>query len=102
MSEPAQPPPTTHTADPIAVILARVEVKLDNALTEQSRHGTRLDRIEGTQAEHGNRLTALETRTDSAEATHERGLSAKTAFWTAVGSICIALTLLVSVWVQHK
>ena len=102
MSEPVQPPPITHTADPIAVILARVEVKLDNALTEQSRHGNRLDRVEGVQAEHGNRLTALETKTTSDENHHDRGLSAKTAFWTAVGSICIALTLLVSVWVQHK
>lgn len=30
--------------DPVAVILARMEVKLDNALTEQARHGTRIDR----------------------------------------------------------
>lgn len=57
MSE--QPP----NYDPVAVILARMETKLDNALTEQARHGTALDRHDRILNEHGNRLTAVETTT---------------------------------------
>jgi phage shock protein A len=48
-------------ADPIAVILARMEVKLDQALAEQQRHASILDRHDQFLNEHGNRLTAVET-----------------------------------------
>ncbi len=38
--------PTPASGDPVAVILARMEVKLDNALTEQARHGSRIDKAD--------------------------------------------------------
>ena len=60
MSEPTQTLPPMH-GDPIAVILARMEVKLDQALAEQQRHSTILDRHDSILNEHGNRLTAVET-----------------------------------------
>lgn len=41
-----------QAGDPVAVILARMEVKLDNALTEQARHGSRLD-------QHGSEIDTL-------------------------------------------
>jgi hypothetical protein len=50
-----------HTGDPVAVILARMEVKLDQALTEQGRHASILDRHDHTLDLHGNRITAAET-----------------------------------------
>lgn len=48
--------------DPVAIILARMEVKLDNALTEQGRHRTQLDRHDVILGEHGNRITQAETQ----------------------------------------
>lgn len=47
--------------DPTPVILARMEAKLDSALTEQARHTSAIDRHDGTLVDHGNRLVALET-----------------------------------------
>ena len=37
---------TMVSGDPVAVILARMEVKLDNALTEQARHSSQIDKID--------------------------------------------------------
>ena len=102
MSEPLQQVPIT---DPTAVILARMEVKLDNALAEQSRHATRLDKAERIQSEHGNRLVALETRA-AAEDSHEgQRLSSKAVLWTAVGSVVVGvggLVALITLLVQHR
>jgi hypothetical protein len=47
--------------DPVAVILARMEVKLDQALTEQTRHASILQRHDQVLDVHGNRITAAET-----------------------------------------
>lgn len=51
--------------DPASVILARMEVKLDNALAEQTRHSTIIDRHDRVLGEHSNRLTANETTVKS-------------------------------------
>lgn len=96
MSEP------TSMGDPVAVILARMEVKLDNALTEQSRHSTIIERHDQTLGEHGNRLTALETRDQADDTHHSQTVSARAAFWTACGSIILLLSVLVTLWVQHR
>lgn len=56
----------SQAGDPVAVILARMEVKLDNALTEQARHTTTLDRHDKTLGQHASRLTALETASSAA------------------------------------
>lgn len=55
------PTPDQQQGDPIAVILARMEVKLDNALTEQARHSTTLDRHDGRIGGAEDRLTVLES-----------------------------------------
>lgn len=70
--------------DPVAVILARMEVKLDNALTEQAKHATSIDR-------HGQRLAKAEDRLTKVETAYvTEGLAARMAaverkVWTATG-----------------
>jgi hypothetical protein len=59
------PQDVSQAGDPVAVILARMEVKLDNALTEQGRHTTTLDRHDKELGRLGNRVTSLETARDS-------------------------------------
>lgn len=93
-----EPIPVDH----VAVILARMEVKLDNALTEQSRHSTIIERHDGILGEHGNRITALETRSVTDGEHHERTVSARGAFWTAAGALVMLAALLVTLWVQHR
>lgn len=83
--------------DPTAVILARMEVKLDNALAEQSRHSSILDRHDDLLAKHGNRLVALETAR-SGDSEHEaRSYSGRAVLWTAVGATCAAASILMAV-----
>lgn len=96
MSEP------TSVGDPVAVILARMEVKLDNALTEQSRHSTIIERHDQSLVEHGNRLTALETRGQSDETHHSRTVSARAAFWAAASAVVMFAALLVTLWMQRR
>lgn len=88
--------------DEVPVILARMEAKLDATLAKQGEHSATLVHHDRTLVDHGQRIVALETRSQTDESHHDRNISAKAAFWTAVGSICIALTLLVSVWIQHR
>lgn len=88
------PTPQQHTADPVAVILARMEVKLDNALTEQARHTSIIERHDTILGEHGNRLTALETRTSTDDQHHERTISARMAFWAAAAAVVMFASLL--------
>lgn len=95
MSEPIQ-------ADPTAVILARMEVKLDNALTEQSRHTSRIDRLDALTTEHGNRITALETVDRTEERQHGQSVSSRAVFWTAVGGVVAFAALLITVLVMAK
>lgn len=79
---------TDSTGDPVAVILARMEVKLDNALTEQARHTGTLERHDKVLNDHGNRLTSLETAAAAA--------SASTRTWPAWSAAAISgLTLAV-------
>lgn len=88
--------------DPVAVILARVETKLDNALTEQARHGTQLDRHDALLDRHGNRLTALETKVAPLPAAVEalegrRSVSPAALAWawgTAVAALAVLVTFL--------
>jgi hypothetical protein len=78
------------SVDPTPVILARMEGKLDAALTEQARHTSTLDRHDATLNEHGNRLVEL--------ATTVAGLPRKAVtpavVWTAVGLAIAALSAL--------
>lgn len=85
------------TADPIAVLLARIEVKLDNSLAEQSRHTSTLDRHDKILGEHGNRLTKLEAIDERDDRHEARSYSGKAVIWTAVGAIVAALSLFVVV-----
>jgi hypothetical protein len=89
-------PDDQATTDPTAVILARMEVKLDNALTEQSRHSLAIDRHEVRIAKLENRTTALETRsaTDAAHVT--QGISRAQMMWAALAAlVAVAMFLLV-------
>lgn len=87
-------PSDSQLGDPTAVILARMEVKLDNALTEQSRHTTTLDRHDSILGEHGNRITALET----AGTTTTSGRANLWAAYSAVASIAaVVLAVLLAV-----
>jgi hypothetical protein len=70
--------------DPVAVILARMEVKLDNALTEQARHGTEISAIQTKQQEHGNRLTKIEA-TWQTERVADRLSVVEKKVWGAAG-----------------
>lgn len=90
------------TADPTAVILARMEVKLDNALDQQKRHSTTLDRHESTLVQHGNRLTALETRETEAAANTSRTISARAVIWSAVGGVAAIAMVMVYVYMATK
>lgn len=104
MTEPTPPPPST-SVDPITAILlsvTRIEGNLAGALDTLKRHDGELSTIKTTQAEHGNRLTALETRGQTDDQHHERSLSEKVAFWTAGSTLVLLVTLLVTLWVQHR
>jgi hypothetical protein len=83
-------------------LLIRMDAKLDLLVGTVNDHSKAIERIDGTLSDHGNRLTGLETLNRSDDSHHDRSISAKAAFWTAVGSICIAITLLVSFWIQHR
>ena len=76
MNAPTEP---AQSGDPIAVILARMEVKLDNALTEQAKHSTTLDR-------HDQRLRSVEDRTTVLEASKPKNVVA----WAGVAVAAIA------------
>lgn len=71
-----------QTGDPVAVILARMEVKLDNALTEQARHTSTLDRHDKEIGRLGNRVTSLEAAAAAA--------AASTRTWPAWASAAIS------------
>lgn len=86
---------TEPTADPIAVLLARIEVKLDNSLAEQTRHTSTLDRHDKILGEHGNRITRVETQLSAEDDNRARSYSGKQVLWAAVGSIVGALSLFV-------
>ncbi|HET6916910.1 MAG TPA: hypothetical protein VFH56_12540 [Acidimicrobiales bacterium] len=90
-----------HTGDPVAVILARMEVKLDNALTEQSRHSTIIDRHDATLGEHGNRITALETKAEADEGHAQRRVSDRAVFWTMVSALAVVASVLAAVMITR-
>lgn len=48
--------------DPVPVILARMEAKLDNALAEIERHGNTLSQHDAKLEAHSNRLSIVETQ----------------------------------------
>lgn len=86
--------------DPVAVILARMETKLDNALIEQARHGTALDRHDRILGEHGNRLTATETTLGPVpaqiDALEARRYMSPAAFYSAMTLAIACLGVLVT------
>jgi hypothetical protein len=86
---------TEPSADPIAVLLARIEVKLDNSLAEQTRHTSTLDRHDKILGEHSNRITRVETRLGAEDDNRARSYSGRQVLWAAVGSIIAALSLFV-------
>ena len=71
--------------DPVAVILARMEVKLDNALTEQAKHSTTLERHDVRISKAEDRLTKVES-TWLAEGVAGRLSAVERRVWTAVGA----------------
>ena len=71
---------TPAQGDPVAVILARMEVKLDNALTEQARHVTRLDA-------HDTQIGSLRDRVTAIESSRPKNIPA----WAAVAVAGLAL-----------
>lgn len=80
-------PPETQAGDPVAVILARMEVKLDNALTEQAKHSTTLDR-------HDQRLRALEDRATTLEASKPKNVPAWSGVVVAGAAVIVAIVAL--------
>lgn len=92
MTEPYPP-----IGDPTSVILARMEVKLDNALAEQSRHSTIIDRHDRILDEHGNRLTVLETRSQAEDGHRAVRINDRVAFWTTISALAIVAGLVVTI-----
>lgn len=85
------------TVDPTAVILARMEVKLDNALTEIGKHSSTLDKHETAIGEQGNRLTALETTVG----TLPKKAVAPIVVWSAIALAVTALGVLAAFLSVH-
>jgi hypothetical protein len=93
MTEPAH-------GDPIAVILARMEVKLDNALEQQKEHKSLLDKHGATLELHGTRLTKLETAREGDGEHEQRIVSNRTVFWTAVAAVVAIIGLVITLFVM--
>jgi hypothetical protein len=89
--------PLLPPGDPTAVILARMEVKLDNALTEQSRHGTTLDRHDRLITDNGNRITALETRAQAEDGHAVRRISDRAVYWAMISALAVFVGSIVTV-----
>lgn len=92
MSEPQQSP-----ADPTAVILARMEVKLDNALDQQARQGTTIDRHDVRITKLENRTTALETRAEGEDNHQRRTSNGKQLAWQAAAAIAAIAAVVLAV-----
>ena len=88
--------------DPTAVILARMEVKLDNALAEQSRHGAIIDRHDRILGEHGNRITVLETQAQTTAAHEDARLSGKAVFWGSVAALAMVASVVITLLLSHR
>lgn len=88
-------PDAQQTEDPIPVILARMEVKLDNALSEQARHATELTSHDGRIDRVEDRMTALETK-HSTEDVGTRITALEKRMWTWVGASAVISSLLVT------
>lgn len=86
---PSPPQDATQSGDPIAVILARMEVKLDNALTEQAKHGHTLDR-------HDERLRAVEDRTTVLEASKPKNLAAWAGVVVSLVAVGVAVVAIIA------
>lgn len=86
---PTPPQDATQAGDPIAVILARMEVKLDNALTEQAKHGTTLDR-------HDGRIRGVEDRVTVLEASKPKNLAAWAGVLVALAGVCVAVIAIIA------
>lgn len=84
-------------SDPTAVILARVEVKLDNALAEQTRHSAIIDRHDRSINELGNRVTVLETQRTNDDQHVDRRINSRVVAWTAVGALAMVISVLAAI-----
>lgn len=69
-----------------ATTLARIEVKLDNALDAQKEHKSTLDRHSVELVDHGTRLTRLETRDQADSDNHQRTYTGKQLAATSTGA----------------
>jgi uncharacterized protein involved in exopolysaccharide biosynthesis len=74
------PPP-----DPVAIVLARLEVKLDNALATQSDQGGRLKSLEEQQAAHSTEIAVLQ-----AASLPSRIAALEKKLWMAAGAAAAA------------
>lgn len=88
---------TDTPGDPIAVLLARIEVKLDNALTEQARHSTTLERHDVRISKAENRLTALETGDSRDQANQVKTYSARSLAMAAIASCASGIGVAVAI-----
>ena len=86
--------------DPIAVILARMEVKLDNALEQQKEHKSLLDQHGATLEKHGNRLTKLETAREGDGEHEQRNVSNKALLWTGAAAVTAIVGLIVTLFIS--
>lgn len=81
-------PDAMQTDDPIPVILARMEVKLDNALSEQARHAGEITKHDGRIDRIEDRMTALETK-HSTEKAGDRITALEKRMWAWVGASAV-------------
>jgi len=88
-------------SDPIAVILARMEVKLDNALEQQKEHKSLLDKHGATLEVHGTRLTRLETAREGDGEHAQQNVSSRAVFWTAVGAVVAIVALVITLLISY-
>jgi hypothetical protein len=89
--------PPEPVTDPIAVLLARIEVKLDNSLAEQGRHTSILDRHERILGDHSNQLAVLQAVDERDDRHTQRSYSGKTVFWSAAAAVVAAVALFVMI-----
>lgn len=88
--------PQPHS-DPTAVILARMEVKLDSALQDLGRHSTALDRHDVRITKLENRTTALETRADGEDIYLRRNSAGRQLAWQAAAAIAAIAAVVLAV-----
>ena len=88
-------PESQQAEDPIPVILARMEVKLDSALAEQARHASEIKGHDGRIDRVEDRMTALETKHTSEDVAARVG-ALERRMWVWVGAASALSSALVT------